>query len=163
MANYFGICKSDLIDEHLNKQKQSNYFNQKENEWMILDIGTRIKALRTHCGMSQNELAQKVGYTSRTTISKIESGDIKITTEDVVKFAKSLNTTIPYLMGLNENESSEQNQPYYLNPEISKIAQQIYDNKELYVLFNAAQDAEPEDLQALHGVLMALKRKENRE
>lgn len=163
MANYFGICKSDLIDEHLNKQKQSNYFNQKENEWMILDIGTRIKALRTHCGMSQNELAQKVGYTSRTTISKIESGDIKITTEDVVKFAKSLNTTIPYLMGLNENESSEQNQPYYLNPEISKIAQQIYDNKELYVLFNAAQDAELEDLQALHGVLMALKRKENRE
>ena len=35
-----------------------------------------------------------------------------------------------------------------------------YDNKELSVLFDAAQDAEPEDLQALHGMLMALKRKE---
>lgn len=42
----------------------------------------------------------------------------------------------------------------------NRIAQKIYDNKELSVLFDAAQDAEPEDLQALHGMLMTLKRKE---
>lgn len=126
-----------------------------------MDIGTRIKLLRTQCGMSQNELAQKMGYTSRTTISKIESGNIKITTEDVVKFAKSLNTTVPYLMGWNKTD--DQNQSYYLNPETSKIAQEIYDNKELSLLFDAARDAEPEDLQALHGMLMALKRKEKGE
>ena len=127
---------------------------------ITLDIGTRIKSLRTQCGMSQNELAQKIGYTSRTTISKIESGNIKITTEDVVKFAKSLHTTVPYLMGWNENENNEQSQSYYLSPETSKIAQQIYDNKELSLLFDAAKDAEPEDLQTVHSMLMALKRKE---
>lgn len=44
--------------------------------------------------------------------------------------------------------------------ETNRIAQKIYDNKELSVLFDAAQDAEPEDLQALHGMLMTLKRKE---
>ena len=113
--------------------------------------------------MSQNELAQKMGYTSRTTISKIESGNIKITTEDVVKFAKSLNTTVPYLMGWSSNENNNQNQSYYINPETSKIAQEIYDNKELSLLFDAAKDAEPEDLQTVHSMLMALKRKEKGE
>ena len=50
---------------------------------------------------------------------------------------------------------------YYLNPETSKIAQEIYDNKELSLLFDAARDANPEDLQTVHSMLMALKRKEN--
>ena len=71
----------------------------------ILDIGKRIKLLRTQCKMSQNELATKMGYTSRTTISKIESGNIKITTEDVVKFAEALHTSVPYLMGWNNIEN----------------------------------------------------------
>ena len=61
---------------------------------------------------------------------------------------------------LIEDKDTEHKQTYYLNPETSRIAQKIYDNKELSVLFDAAQDAEPEDLQALHGMLMALKRKE---
>ena len=64
---------------------------------------------------------------------------------------------------LIENKSNEQNQSYYLNPETSKIAQQIYDNKELSLLFDAAKDAEPEDLQTVHSMLMALKRKEKGE
>ena len=61
---------------------------------------------------------------------------------------------------LIEDKDTEHKQSYYLNPETSRIAQKIYDNKELSVLFDAAQDAEPEDLQALHGMLIALKRKE---
>lgn len=61
---------------------------------------------------------------------------------------------------LIEDKDTEHKQSYYLNPETSRIAQKIYDNKELSVLFDTAQDAEPEDLQALHGMLMALKRKE---
>ena len=64
---------------------------------------------------------------------------------------------------LVEEHSHENNQSYYLNPETSRIAQQIYDNKELSLLFDAAKDAEPEDLQTVHSMLMALKRKEKGE
>ena len=64
---------------------------------------------------------------------------------------------------LIEDKSSEQKQSYYLNPKTSKIAQEIYDNKELSLLFDAARDAEPEDLQTVHSMLMALKRKEKGE
>lgn len=61
---------------------------------------------------------------------------------------------------LIEDKKDADDDTYYLNPETSKIAQEIYDNKELSLLFDAARDADPEDLQTVHSMLMALKRKE---
>lgn len=61
------------------------------------------------------------------------------------------------------DESAKDEEQYYLNPETSRIAQEIYDNKELSLLFDAARDAAPEDLQTVHSMLMALKRKEKGE
>ena len=52
---------------------------------------------------------------------------------------------------------------WYTNPATAKIAQEISDNKELSLLFDAARDADPEDLQTVHCMLMALKRKEHKE
>lgn len=61
---------------------------------------------------------------------------------------------------IEDKEESQNEKSYYMNPETSKIAQEIYDNKELSLLFDAARDADPEDLQTVHSMLMALKRKE---
>lgn len=52
---------------------------------------------------------------------------------------------------------------YYLNEETKKVAQEIYENKELSLLFDAARDASPEDLQTVHTMLLALKKKERGE
>ncbi len=52
---------------------------------------------------------------------------------------------------------------YYLNEETKKVAQEIYENKELSLLFDAARDASPEDLQTVHTMLLALKKKEKGE
>lgn len=52
---------------------------------------------------------------------------------------------------------------YYLNDETAKVAQEIFENKELRVLFDAARDAKPEDLKTTYDMLMALKRKERGE
>lgn len=57
-------------------------------------------------------------------------------------------------------EKSESDDSYYLNDETRKIAQEIYDNDELSLLFDAARDAQPEDLKTVHTMLLALKRKE---
>ena len=51
-------------------------------------------------------------------------------------------------------------QKYYINDETASIAQEIFDNKELRLLFDAAKDAQPDDLQTVHQMLLALKRKE---
>lgn len=62
---------------------------------------------------------------------------------------------------IEDRNSSTDEQGYYLNPETAKVAQEIYENKELSLLFDAARDATPEDLQTVHTMLLALKRKEN--
>ena len=49
---------------------------------------------------------------------------------------------------------------YYLNDETAKIAQEIFEHKELRALFSAARTATPEDLKITHDMLLALKRKE---
>jgi len=40
------------------------------------------------------------------------------------------------------------------------MADKIFHNKELRLLFDAARDAQPEDLETVHHMLLALKRKE---
>lgn len=69
------------------------------------DIGKRIKAKRIELGMTQEDLANKLGYKSKTTIAKIENGTNDITQSRVVDFANVLNTTPAYLMGWN-NEAN---------------------------------------------------------
>lgn len=57
-------------------------------------------------------------------------------------------------------ENKKRGSSYYLDPETAKVAQEIKDNKELSLLFDAAMDAEPDDLKTVHTMLLALKRKE---
>ncbi len=49
---------------------------------------------------------------------------------------------------------------YYLNEETAEMAQKLFENKDLRVLFDAAKDATPEDLKTTYDMLMALKKKE---
>lgn len=58
-----------------------------------------IRNRRLELGMSQEELATKMGYTSRSTIAKIESGKNDIPQSKIQAFAKALNTTPGALMG----------------------------------------------------------------
>lgn len=59
--------------------------------------------------MTQEELADKLHYKSKTTIAKIENGTNDIVQSKVVEFAKALRTSPAYLMGLID--ISEQNKP----------------------------------------------------
>lgn len=68
------------------------------------DIGKRIKEKRMELGITQEDLAAKLGYKSKTTIAKIEKGTNDITQSRVVDFANVLNTTPAYLMGWTESQ-----------------------------------------------------------
>lgn len=58
----------------------------------------RIKRLRHEKGLSQDELAKMTGYSSRSTVNKIESGLIDISQKKILAFAKALGVTPRYLM-----------------------------------------------------------------
>ena len=57
-------------------------------------------------------------------------------------------------------EEHEYEECYYTNQDTLEAAQKIFENKELRLLFDAAQDASPDDLETVHQMLLALKRKE---
>ena len=61
------------------------------------------------------------------------------------------------------DEKSGDEDPYYLDPEAAAIAQEIFEKPELRVLFDAAKDVKPEDLQIVQGMIDALRRKEQGE
>lgn len=62
-------------------------------------IGLNIKSRREELGITQEELAKKLNYKSKSTINKIEMGINDITQSKVVAFAEALETTPAYLMG----------------------------------------------------------------
>ena len=67
------------------------------------EIGKRIRLRRQEIGMSQQELTDKLGFKSRSSINKIETEGRRINPERIEDFAKALDTSVEYIMGL-ENE-----------------------------------------------------------
>ena len=68
-----------------------------------MTVGERIKSKRLELNMSQDELAKKVGYKSRSSINKIElARDLPL--RKVEKMATALDTTPAFLMGWEEAE-----------------------------------------------------------
>lgn len=65
----------------------------------MADIGRRIKERREELKMTQQELADRLGYRNKSSIAKIETGTNDIVQSKVVEFAKVLDTTVADLMG----------------------------------------------------------------
>lgn len=119
-----------------------------------MTVYERIESLRNSRGISQGKLEKELGF-SNGSISKWKNGTPK--PERLQKLAEYFGVTMEYLMTGEEKEDSQE---YYLNEETAKAAQEIFENKELRMLFDAARGADPEDLKALHSMALALKRKE---
>ena len=69
---------------------------------MSTGIGKRIKKRRKDLGLSQEELANRMGLKSKSTICKVEKGDDNLTSDTVQKYADALDTTPLFLMGWSE-------------------------------------------------------------
>lgn len=65
----------------------------------MLDLYKNIKQLREEKGLSQGELAKLTGYTNRSSIAKIEKGEVDLSQSKILAFAKALGTTPEKLVG----------------------------------------------------------------
>lgn len=70
-------------------------------------IGERIKNRREFLGMSQEDLAKKLGYKSRSSINKFETDGRSLPQSKIVAIAKALLVTPSYIMGW-VNEAGEE-------------------------------------------------------
>lgn len=68
---------------------------------------TNIRKIREQLGMSQEELAKKVGYKSRTSIAKIEAGKVDLSNSKIEEFAKALGVLVPDLTAWNGTHAEE--------------------------------------------------------
>lgn len=62
-------------------------------------FGQRVKERREELGMTQDELAKKMGYKSRSSINKIEKDERNMKQSQIAQLASALNTDPAYLMG----------------------------------------------------------------
>ena len=71
---------------------------------MATEIGTRIMERRQQLGLTQEELAFRMGYKTKSAINKIELGINDVSQSKVVKFAEALHTSVAYLVGWDGDE-----------------------------------------------------------
>lgn len=71
-----------------------------------MTLGDRIRLRREELRISQEELATRLGYKSRSTIAKIESGENDLTQSKIVAFAEALNTTARWLLDYDDSDTT---------------------------------------------------------
>lgn len=92
-----------------------------------MTVGQKIKSRRLELNMSQEELAKKCGYKSRSSINKIEmSRDLPL--KKVRLMADALDLSVSYLMGWDEEAESYSH--------IGEKLQNIQNSSESFVAIN---------------------------
>lgn len=85
-----------------------------------MTMGERIREARLKKGYTQSELAELLGYKSRSSINKIEVEGRDIPRSSIVKFAQVLDVTPSYLMGWDDDQSKQ--------PDDLEVLMSRYDN-----------------------------------
>lgn len=112
-----------------------------------------IKDLCNRKGIAVTVLEKELGF-GRGSIGKLKNGG-STTMKRLEMIADYFGVDVDYF-----SEGKKENKEYYINPETAELAQTLFENRDLRVLFDAAKDATPEDLQTTYNMLMALKKKE---
>ena len=100
------------------------------------NLAIRIVDLREKANMNQVELAKKMGF-DKSTMSKIENGTRKVSSDELRKLSKIFNVSADYLLG-NENESS-------------KKTADLSDNETIFTY--EGKEIPPEDLEYMKRIL----------
>lgn len=111
----------------------------------------RIKEACTKKNVSISRLERECGF-SNGYIRVMKGGSMSA--ERLQKIATYLNVSFDWLL---TGEEKEEQGGYYIDPEAAEMAQRIYDNEDLRLLFDAAKDVTPEQLKLLHNLALSWK------
>lgn len=100
-----------------------------------MTVGERIKQVREAKGLSQDELAKRMGYKDRSSISKIEKdNDDNISMNTVQKAADALNCSPLYLMGWDEeNNLDSESQKSRRTDKFVELYEQLNDDQKILI------------------------------
>jgi transcriptional regulator with XRE-family HTH domain len=103
-------------------------------------------------GVTASEVS-KAAKISRSALTDWKMGRYTPKLDKIQKIADYFGVSMSYFMDSNEDVDNA----YYVNPETAKVAQDIFENKDLRILFDAAKDAKPEDLKMAADMLKRFK------
>ena len=110
--------------------------------------------IRDSKGLKDSDVAKATGISSGT-LSDWKKGRYNLKYDKLKKIADYLGVTVDQLTGV---QTDAQPDGYYVNEDTAKTAQRIFDDPYLRILFDAAQDSRPEDLQMAADLLRRLKK-----
>ena len=122
-------------------------------------FSNNLRYLRKKYDMSQEVLANKLGYKSFTTIQKWESGVSEPSVSMVKKIAELFGVTMDQIT--NDDLSDAENH-YYLDPDAAEIAQEVQQRPELKILFDASRKVSAGDLELVINMIDRLKKNEGK-
>lgn len=93
-----------------------------------MSVGQNIRKAREEKQMTQDELAKRMGYKSRSTIARIENGDNDVSQSKLKKFSEILDVSIRFLLDGSDSpvpadarERPATNIPVYKIPVLGKV------------------------------------------
>ena len=112
---------------------------------------SKYAELRDKKGLSDYAVAKRSGV-GRSTLSDWKTGKHIPNTDNLAKIAGALGVTVDYFIA-----NKAMTDIYYADPETAKLAQELFDNPDMRMLFDAARDSRPEDLQMAADMLKRFK------
>ena len=115
----------------------------------------RINELCKERGISITALEEELGF-GRGSIGKLKKGTT-MSSARLQKIADKLGTTSDYLLN-GTVQTSEHLSAYYEDQRAYELAKKIFENQRLRMLFDAAEDVDPEDLELVINMVKRFKR-----
>lgn len=114
-----------------------------------MTLGEKVKLRREELNLSQEELAEKMNYKSKTSIHKIEVGITDLPLSKVKELAAVLKTTPAYLMGWEDKKEEKENNIFsqLTDEELAKLEK--FKNMSTVMFMNEGNDISDEDKETL--------------
>ncbi len=109
-----------------------------------MGIGDKLQELLDKRQRNVNDLSKATGVAASTIYSIIRRNNTKADLDVLQAIADELCVTLDYF-----SDSSSRQAGYYLDEEAAKIAQEIYDNPDLRILFDTTRKVKPSDLKLI--------------
>ena len=126
-----------------------------------MTVGDRIKNRRIELGMTQEELAAKMGYKGKSSVCAAETGGDNVTTTKVKKYAQALGVTPEFLMGWDDFEIAHDGNIIYdknaIKEEILEELKNEEEVKKMIEFYTALHKSSP-DVRSAVELLLGLAR-----
>lgn len=112
-----------------------------------------IKKLRKKYGLTQAELGEIAGLSSKA-VGAWESGRAEPRIGVVEKIAAYLGIPKSDVLGWDGTEDEDlTDSTYFLDPEVAEMVQELHDNHDLRIIFDATRKASKEDIQFIKDMI----------